>query len=109
MSALQRAMLAAQGRKMAGFGNQVGMVIADSEQQDRAIFSGFDLDYDELVATSTSVAEAYTQAAFNLGLGPLFISAWCDGLLTGLLLASLPPTASDADATDGIGSEGGTS
>lgn len=108
MSSLRRAMEAAQARKVAGFGDRVsGIVVSDADICDRAIFGGFDIDYDELVATSIAVAEAYTQAAFNLGLGPLFSSVWCDGLLTGMLLASLPPTASDAGGRDATGSEGG--
>lgn len=106
MSSLKRAMEAAQQRKTAGIGDGEGIVMAESELQDRAIFSGFDIEYEELVATSVAVAEMYSRAAYNLGIGPLFTSAWCDGLLTGLLLASLPPTTSDAGARDGTGTEG---
>lgn len=105
MTNLEKAMRQAQARKEAGVGEGAGIVIADSETQDRAIFSGFDIDYGELVATSTAVAEFYANAAHRIGLRSLFISSWCDGLLTGLLLASLPP-APDPGVTDGTGTEG---
>jgi hypothetical protein len=106
MTNLERAMRAANDRKNAAIGNDSqGIVLADSELQDRAIFSGFDVGYGELVSTSTNVADLYSHAAHGMGLRPLFISAWCDGLLTGLLLASLPPTP-NAGATDGTGTEG---
>lgn len=101
MSRLRRAMELANSRKVAGLGSDSqpeGMIVtADSEAQDRAIFSGFDIGYDELVGTSTEVASLYSHAASTVGLRPLFISAWCDGLLTGLLMASLPPTPSPGD------------
>jgi hypothetical protein len=103
MSALQRALEAAQERKTACVDGEPGIVFADSEFQDRAIFSGFDIEYGELVATSTAIAELYAHTAHNIGLRSLFISSWCDGLLTGLMLAhSLPPT-SDPRGTDDTG------
>lgn len=105
MTKLERAMRAANARKMAGFGDispSGGITLADSELQDRAIFSGFDIGYEELVSTSAHVAALYSHAAHGMGLGPLFTSAWCDGLLTGLLLASLPPT-SEVGGDTGLG------
>ena len=51
----------AQARKSAGVGDGEGIILADSELQDRAIFSGFDIEYEELVATSLAVAELYSQ------------------------------------------------
>jgi hypothetical protein len=102
MSKLERAMQAANDRKLAAVGAGEGIIFSDSELQDRAVFSGYDIEYDELVKTSSTIAEFYSQNAHNVGLRPLFISAWCDGLLTGLLLASLPPT-SGPDGTDDIG------
>lgn len=99
-------MEAANERKTAGVGDdQIGVVLADSDFQDRAIFSGFDIGYEELLATSEAIAGVYAQAAYLFGLRALFISAWCDGLLTGLLLASLPPTP-EAGVTDDTGPEG---
>ena len=99
MTQLAKAMEAANERKSAAFADKSpqGIALADSELQDRAIFSGFDIEYGELVGTSTQVAELYSRAAHDVGLRSLFISAWCDGLLTGLLLASLPPTSEPGD------------
>jgi hypothetical protein len=98
-------MKAAEQRKLASIGDERGVILADSELQDRAIFSGFDIDYNELVATSTNVADHFSQAAYVFGLRALFTSAWCDGLLTGLLLASLPPTPAGG-ANEGAPPEG---
>lgn len=106
MTRLAQAMKAASDRKTAAVGDQAGIAFADSEIQDRAVFSGFDIEFGELISTSTHVAEFYSHAAHNIGLRPLFISAWCDGLLTGLLLASLPPT-SESGGTDDTGLGGG--
>jgi hypothetical protein len=106
VTALERAMHAVNDRKSAVFGaNHPKGVFTGSDQQDRAMFSGFDIGYGELAGTSTQVAEFYSHAARSIGLRPLFISAWCDGLLTGLLLASLPPT-SESGVKDDTGSEG---
>ena len=88
----------AQARKEHVGQGREGIVFADSEFDDRAIFSGFDISYEELVGTSTAVANMYTQAATIIGLRSLFISSWCDGLLTGLLMASLPPEPPDEDS-----------
>jgi hypothetical protein len=107
MTSLERAMRAANNRKMAGMAardDDEGIVFG-SELQDRAVFSGFDIDYAELVSTSSHVAEFYSHNAHSLGLRPLFVSSWCDGLLTGLLLASLPPV-SESGVKDDTGPEG---
>lgn len=99
-------MEAANARKIASMGAlPEGELIYGTDFAERAMFSGFDIERDELVGTSIAVASMYAAAAQGMGLRPLFISAWCDGLLTGLLLASLPPEP-DAGATDGTG-EGG--
>lgn len=104
MSSLERAMEQAQVRKeLVGQGKE-GIVFSDGEFEDRAIFSGFDIDYDELVSTSSNVAEVFCQASTLIGLRSLFISSWCDGLLTGMLLASLPPDSLPG-ATDDTGQE----
>lgn len=98
-------MKAANDRKIAAVGGEEGIVFADTQLQDRAVFSGFDIEYSELLSTSVHIAEFYSQNAHSIGLRPLFISSWCDGLLTGLLLASLPPT-SEASVMDDTGPEG---
>lgn len=105
MTRLEQAMKAANDRKMAAVGGDEGIVFSDSELADRAVFSGFDVEYGELVSTSTHIGEFYSHNAHGMGLRPLFISCWCDGLLTGLLLASLPP---NPGAMDGTGAEGET-
>jgi hypothetical protein len=107
MTSLERAMAAANERKMAALSDDdsEGVVFAEGEFQDRAVFSGFDIQYGELIGTSAAVANVYTQAAHGTGLRPLFISAWCDGLLTGLLLGCLP-AESDPGVTDDTGTEG---
>lgn len=109
MSRLQEAMHQANERKQAAVGVQdselTQMIVGDTEFADRAVFSGFEIGYGELVGTSTQVAEFYSQCAHSLGLRPLFISSWCDGLLTGLLLASLPPTSESGDEPDSEGGE----
>lgn len=103
MSQLKLAMEQAERRKqIVGDGRQ-GIVFADDEFDDRAIFSGFDIEYGELVGTSTAVADLYCQASHAIGLRSLFISSWCDGLLTGLLLASLPPATPEPGAKDDTG------
>lgn len=103
MSQLQKAMQQAEDRKRL-VSDENGIVLSRSEFEDRAVFSGFDIEYEELVGTSTAVGEAYCHGARVIGLRALFISAWCDGLLTGLLLASLPP-ASTSGVTDDTGPE----
>lgn len=103
MTKLERAIRAAEERKLAGLGDAAsGIHFSSGEQADRAIFSGFDIGYGELAATSTEVAEIYMRASHSIGLRPLFISSWCDGLLTGMLLASLPPE-SDPGVKDDTG------
>lgn len=105
MTRLEQAMQQAEARKQAGAGHgRQGIVFADSELQDRAIFSGFDIEFDELIGTSQAVADMYCQAARAVGLYSLFISSWCDGLLTGLLLASLPPATPETGVKDDTGS-----
>lgn len=107
MSKLEQAMEQAHTRKQLIGQGQQGIVFSDGKFEDRAVFSGFDLEYDELVSTSTNIADLYCQMANLMGLRSLFISSWCDGLLTGMLLASLPPEPLDPGATDGTGMEGG--
>lgn len=114
MSRLEKAMQQAQERKelvARGAGaNEVhsayGLVFSDGDFQDRAVFSGFDLDYGELVSTSCNVGDELCRASTVIGLRSLFIAAWCDGLLTGMLLASLPPDPSVPGDTEATGPGG---
>lgn len=100
MSRLKEAMQLANNRKMAAVNaeeDEATRIALGTELSDRAVFNGFDIEFDELAATSTAVGEFYTQNTYYHGLFSLFVSAWCDGLLTGLLMASLPPTPSPGD------------
>lgn len=107
MTVLERAVLAADARKRSQTGDIDGFV-RGSEEQDRAVFSGFDIQYDELVGTSGAIADLYTMHARIIGLRALFVSCWCDGLLTGMLAASLPPAAPNGSSvTDDTGPLGG--
>lgn len=109
MTRLKQAMLLANERKVAATGvtdDESTRMVMGTSFSDRAVFGGFDIGFDELVGTSLEVGEFYSQSAHTLGLRSLFVSSWCDGLLTGLLLASLPPTSESGD-TDVTGSEGG--
>jgi hypothetical protein len=102
-------MEAANERKMAALGateDETTRLGFGSELSDRAVFGGFDIGYDELTSTSIAVGDFYAKNTHSLGLHPLFVSCWCDGLLTGLLLASLPPTS---DPGNNTGAGGGNS
>ena len=104
MSRLAQAMEAAEARKQAALGGEAnGLVYSDGELQDRMLLGGFDLDYDELSETATRVADYFAHMALMVGLRSLFTSAWVDGLLTGLLAATLPTPSESAPPP---GSEG---
>lgn len=91
MSRLTAAMEAVEARKNASFGKDASGLVVGSVFQDRAVFSGFDIDYDELVTTSNLVAQHFNAAAGSgmVAIYQLFFACWVDGLLTGLLAASL--------------------
>lgn len=92
MSGLEEAIAAAEARKEAALGIQPGAParfgVTASEELDRAVFSGFDLDYEELTVTALRAARIYHGQAATMPLLPLFISCWCDGILVGLMAAS---------------------
>lgn len=89
-SRLTRAIEAAEARKTAAFGDVVGVV--EGQQQGRAVFSGFDIDFEQLTEVSNMAAMNFSGLASGIALGPLFSMAWTDGFLIGLLAASLPTT-----------------
>lgn len=64
-----------------------GVTFSSGEFQDHAMFSGFDIDTDELARIATEMGSFLTGLSRNVGLLPLFVSCWCDGLLTGLFAA----------------------
>ena len=101
MTRLEQALQAAEERKDASLGSEAhGLTMGDDFQQ-RAVFSGFDLDFAELVEVQERVGLYFCRIAPFVGLRFLFSSAWVDGLLVGLML-SLPPA--DTGGTDAPGS-----
>lgn len=91
MTLLTEAIEAAEARKVAALGDDVsGLAVGDSSLQSRAIFSGFDLDHDELTEMANRVGIYFNAALLEgmMGPRPLFSAAWTDGFLIGLLLAS---------------------
>lgn len=91
MTRLEQAMLAAEERKVASLDDRTSGLRVGDEYQQRAVFLGFDVDYHELVETQERVGFYFCKLTPNIGLRPLFSTAWTDGFLTGLLHASLPP------------------
>lgn len=107
MSRLEAAIQAAEDRKTASLGDDAsGLVFSSTEMQDRAVFGGFDLDYDELLDTATRVGNYFTGMASGVGLHALFLACWLDGMLTGLLAASLRDDPPESEAATGSGGEG---
>lgn len=90
MTRLTEAMETAEARKVAAFGDDASGLVGDDPLQSRAIFSGFDLDHDELTEMANRVGVYFNAALLDgmMGPRPLFSAAWTDGFLIGLLLAS---------------------
>ena len=106
MNRLETAIHAAEARKSAIFGEPEGIEINFStEEQSRAVFSGFDIDYDDLRPIAERAGRFHAEMALRVNLSHSHEAAWTEGLLVGLLAASLPHTF-DAGATDGTGPEG---
>jgi hypothetical protein len=55
----------------------------------RLLASGFDLDMGELFGVADLASEAFLPGMLVMGPRNICLSAWVDGLLTGLLLAKL--------------------
>lgn len=76
----------ANKRKQAALGD-IANLVHSSEAGDRAIFSGLDIDYQELATTAhavgVSVALGTVQA---MPVSAAVATAWVDGLLIGLLM-----------------------
>lgn len=92
MTRLTDAVDAVEARKESALGtDQSGLVTGDNGQS-RAIFSGFDIDFDELTEMTERVAIYYNAAVQEgmMGIRPLFSSAYIEGMLVGLMLAKLP-------------------
>lgn len=103
---LRRAIEASEARKTAIFGgeNEVTLQVGDS-MQERALYSGYDIDIEELDAVADRFALTFSNMAAVVALGPLFKSAWCEGLLVGLMIASLPQASQPGADDDGTGQE----
>lgn len=109
VSRLEDAAEAAEARKLAALGDDTVGVLTADEQQSRAVFSGFDLDFEELNATSARAGTFFAEMVANteMSLRTIFTLAWTDAFLLGLMVASLPPTPSESDDPAPSGSEGG--
>lgn len=89
MTVLGDAIEAANARKAAiGLPESHSQIVfSESQSDDRAVFSGFDIDYDELVNVVETAGAFFTmQACGEHPLIPLFRAAWSDGFLTGLMV-----------------------
>lgn len=108
MSVLSNAIKAAEARKEAiGLSEFHGGTIQFSkgEQEDRSAFSGFDIDYDELVEVVETAGSFFTmQACGELPLIPLFRACWADAFLVGLMVSkSVAPHHGPPDPPNGSG------
>lgn len=63
-----------------------GLVFSSSSDDDKAVFSGFNVEYDELLDIISRASWFFTHMAPNMGLRPLFAGCWADGLLVGLIM-----------------------
>lgn len=87
MISLSKAIDQAEDRKVAVMGESPGLHFSPSEEHDRLVFSGLDIDYDELQQVGLSVSRYFHGQSAGVPLLPLFAAAWVDGLLIGLLAA----------------------
>lgn len=104
MTKLEAAIEAAEARKAAALGDEsVGFVTGDNAQS-RAIFSGFDLDHDELTELASRIAVYYHASVHEgmMGIRPLFSSAWIEGLLVGLMVNTLPDAQPQQEGPTGL-------
>jgi hypothetical protein len=88
MSVLTNAIEAANERKLAvGLPDDGTLKFTESTTEDRMVFGGFDLDYDEVAKAVEAAGSFFTmQACGEHPLIPLFRACWADGLLTGLMV-----------------------
>jgi hypothetical protein len=88
MSVLTEAIQTANARKTAGLPVEAepGSLIYGENQDGRLVFSGFDIDYDELLTVIANAGSFFTQqACTNEPLIPLFRACWTDAFLVGLM------------------------
>lgn len=98
MTTLTDAMQAAEDRKTAALGEaEDDTVTLPSEFQRRAVFSGFDLDEEELkeVAARAGSYMAKLAAMSDMPLSQVFATCWTDAFLTGLMVNSVTKPTSE--------------
>ena len=86
MSRLEDALEAAEQRKEAAFPEGT-IGVASGEFESRAIFSGFDVDHDELNRFATLAGNVFYAALMQGDIAPrhAFSAAWTEGFLIGLM------------------------
>lgn len=87
MISITEAIEMAEARKQAVIGDTPGYLRhSGSEANDRAIFSGLDVDYAELAHVAGNIGPSLAAQAVYMPCGALIAGAWVDGLLIGLLM-----------------------
>lgn len=85
------------------------LTYAETSMDDRAVFSGFDIDYDDLVKYSNIASCVFAQQACNEHpLLPLFRACWVDGLLIGLMVRANVAPHHEAPGPDSVPGSGVT-
>jgi hypothetical protein len=98
MSLLTDAIEAAEARKTAAFGETDHATIELPEAfHRRAIFSGYDLDDNEMLEVSERAGYYMSRIAANsdLPLHTVCATTWIDGMLVGLMIAKLSESHGD--------------
>lgn len=113
MTSIEAAVGAAEVRKATIFGDSedAGLVVtAQGEFRQRAIYSGFDIDMDELADVSHRAGDFFCRMTPSIGLRALFIACWTDAFLIGLLAGqqTSSPTTNPGEETDDFAGEGGS-
>jgi hypothetical protein len=89
MTSIEKAVEAAEQRKSAIFGSEDDSPRLETGTKDgeRAVYSGFDINVDELHEVAGRAGLLFARHADYSGLVPLFEGCWADGFLVGLLAA----------------------
>lgn len=109
MSILGEAIEAANARKSARLNDpEVGELYFTDDSAGRAIISGFDIDYDEMVHVIQQAGEFFTRSACQESpLIPLFRASWMDGFMVGLMVRkSVAPHHDPPGSTESGGASG---
>lgn len=87
---LAKAIEAAEERKLAVLGDHNGREPAlnlTTEEQSRALISGFDIDYEELIATAQRVAPFFAAMTLEMNSRLTHQAAWSEGFIIGLFVS----------------------